>query len=128
MSLSFKILNKNLNARKGILKTFHGDINTPAFMPVGTYGAVKGIKPQEIRELGAEIILSNTYHLMERPGKEVIKNLGGLRKFMNWDGPILTDSGGFQVMSLSKISKVDKNGVTFNSHIDGSIIRLTPEE
>ena len=128
MTLSFKILNENLNARKGILNTFHGDINTPAFMPVGTYGAVKGVKPHELSELGADIILSNTYHLMERPGKEVIKKQGGLRKFMNWDGPILTDSGGFQVMSLSKIAKLDKNGVTFNSHIDGSVIRLTPEE
>ena len=128
MTLSFKILNENLFARKGILNTFHGDINTPAFMPVGTYGAVKGVKPHELSELGADIILSNTYHLMERPGKEVIKKQGGLRKFMNWDGPILTDSGGFQVMSLSKIAKLDKNGVTFNSHIDGSVIRLTPEE
>ena len=118
MTLSFKILNENLFARKGILNTFHGDINTPAFMPVGTYGAVKGVKPHELSELGADIILSNTYHLMERPGKEVIKKQGGLRKFMNWDGPILTDSGGFQVMSLSKIAKLDKNGVTFNSHID----------
>jgi len=128
MTISFNIINKDSNSRTADLKTAHGLIKTPTFMPVGTYGAIKGIKPEDIKALGADIILSNTYHLMERPGKKVIKNIGGLRKFMNWKGPILTDSGGFQVMSLSKRAKVDIDGVTFKSHLDGSKIRLTPEE
>jgi len=128
MTISFKILNKDSTSRTAVLKTAHGNINTPTFMPVGTYGAVKGIKPEEIKEMGFDIILSNTYHLMERPGHELINKLGGIRKFMNWKGPILTDSGGFQVMSLSKRAKVDDEGVTFRSHLDGNKYRLTPEE
>jgi queuine tRNA-ribosyltransferase len=128
MSISFTINSKNKFARSGVLKTAHGEVNTPVFMPVGTYGAVKGINPKDLSKLGSEIILSNTYHLMERPGKDIIANLGGLRSFMGWDGPILTDSGGFQVMSLQNMAKIDNNGVTFKSHLDGSIIRLTPKD
>jgi len=103
-------------------------VQTPVFMPVGTYGAVKGINPKDLNKLGSQIILSNTYHLMERPGKDIIRKLGGLRSFMNWDGPILTDSGGFQIMSLQNMAKVDNDGVTFKSHLDGSLIRLTPKD
>ena len=128
MSISFKINSKDKFARSGVLKTAHGEVNTPVFMPVGTYGAVKGINPKDLSNLGSEIILSNTYHLMERPGKDIIANLGGLRSFMGWDGPILTDSGGFQVMSLQNMAKIDNNGVTFKSHLDGSLIRLTPKD
>ena len=128
MSISFKINSKDKFARSGVLKTAHGEVNTPVFMPVGTYGAVKGINPKDLSNLGSEIILSNTYHLMERPGKDVIANLGGLRSFMGWDGPILTDSGGFQVMSLQNMAKIDNDGVTFKSHLDGSLIRLTPKD
>lgn len=114
-------------ARRGVLKTAHGDINTPAFMPVGTAATVKGMTPEAVAETGAEIILGNTYHLMLRPGAERIAKLGGLHTFMNWAGPILTDSGGYQVMSLSDLRKLDENGVTFKSHIDGSKHTLTPE-
>ena len=128
MSISFKINSKDKFARSGMLKTAHGEVNTPVFMPVGTYGAVKGINPKDLSNLGSEIILSNTYHLMERPGKDVIASLGGLRSFMGWDGPILTDSGGFQVMSLQNMAKIDNDGVTFKSHLDGSLIRLTPKD
>ena len=128
MSISFKINSKDKFARCGVLKTAHGEVNTPVFMPVGTYGAVKGINPKDLSKLGSEIILSNTYHLMERPGKDVIASLGGLRSFMGWDGPILTDSGGFQVMSLQNMAKIDNDGVTFKSHLDGSLIRLTPKD
>ena len=128
MSISFKINSKDKFARSGVLKTAHGEVNTPVFMPVGTYGAVKGINPKDLSKLGSEIILSNTYHLMERPGKDVIASLGGLRSFMGWDGPILTDSGGFQVMSLQNMAKIDNDGVTFKSHLDGSLIRLTPKD
>jgi queuine tRNA-ribosyltransferase len=128
MSISFTINSKDKFARSGVLKTAHGEVNTPVFMPVGTYGAVKGINPKDLSNLGSEIILSNTYHLMERPGKEIITSLGGLRSFMGWDGPILTDSGGFQVMSLQNMAKIDNNGVTFKSHLDGSLIRLTPKD
>jgi len=128
MSISFKINSKDKFARSGVLKTAHGEVNTPVFMPVGTYGAVKGINPKDLSNLGSEIILSNTYHLMERPGKDIIASLGGLRSFMGWDGPILTDSGGFQVMSLQNMAKIDNDGVTFKSHLDGSLIRLTPKD
>ena len=113
-------------ARTGKLKTAHGTIDTPAFMPVGTQGAVKAVTPLQVRETGAQIILCNTYHLYLRPGTDVIKKAGGLHKFMNWDGPILTDSGGYQVFSLSKLRKINDAGVTFNSHIDGSEHLLTP--
>jgi queuine tRNA-ribosyltransferase len=114
-------------ARTGVLKTARGDIRTPAFMPVGTAGTVKALTVDQVRSAGADIILGNTYHLMLRPGAERVARLGGLHKFMRWDRPILTDSGGFQVMSLAKIAKVKEEGVTFQSHIDGSRHKLTPE-
>jgi queuine tRNA-ribosyltransferase len=114
-------------ARTGILQTAHGPAKTPAFMPVGTAGTVKAMTPAMVKETGAEIILGNTYHLMLRPGAERLERLGGLHKFANWQGPILTDSGGFQVMSLSKLRQMSEDGVTFQSHIDGSKHILTPE-
>jgi queuine tRNA-ribosyltransferase len=114
-------------ARTGVLKTARGDIRTPAFMPVGTAGTVKALTVDQVRSAGADIILGNTYHLMLRPGAERVARLGGLHKFMRWDRPILTDSGGFQVMSLAKIAKVKEEGVTFQSHLDGSRHKLTPE-
>lgn len=113
-------------ARRGVLKTQRGDIQTPAFMPVGTAGTVKALYMDQVREAGAEIILGNTYHLMLRPGAERVKKLGGLHKFSGWSGPMLTDSGGFQVWSLAQLRKMDPDGVTFRSHIDGSEHRLTP--
>jgi len=124
----FKLLKKSGNARRGTLKTAHGTIQTPFFMTIGTAGAVKGLIPDEVRELGGEIILANTYHLHLRPGEDVVALAGGLHKFMNWDGPILTDSGGYQVFSLSKIRKLKADGVEFQSHIDGEKIFLTPEK
>jgi queuine tRNA-ribosyltransferase len=114
-------------ARRGALSTPHGRVETPAFMPVGTQATVKGLTPGAVRETGAEIVLGNTYHLMLRPGAERIAELGGLHRFMNWPLPILTDSGGFQVMSLSKLRKLDEKGVTFRSHLDGAMVDLTPE-
>lgn len=114
-------------ARTGALKTTRGDIRTPAFMPVGTAGTVKGLTVEQVRQTGADIILGNTYHLMLRPGGERVKRLGGLHMFMRWDKPILTDSGGYQVMSLSQLRKLDADGVTFRSHVDGNQHRLTPE-
>lgn len=114
-------------ARLGRLETPHGTIPTPAFMPVGTQAAVKGITTAQLHELGANIVLSNTYHLYLRPGSELIRSLGGLHRFMGWDGPILTDSGGYQVFSLSKLRKVSRKGVWFKSHIDGSVHEFTPE-
>src|SRR3569833_1892827 len=113
-------------ARTGVLQTARGDSRTPAFMPGGTAATVKALAPDQVRQAGADIILGNTYHLMLRPGAERIKRLGGLHRFMRWERPILTDSGGFQVMSLSKISKVTEDAVTFQSHIDGSRHVLTP--
>ncbi len=114
-------------ARRGRLHTTHGTVDTPAFMPVGTAATVKAMTPDAVRETGAQIVLGNTYHLMLRPGAERIERLGGLHRFMNWAGPILTDSGGFQVMSLTDLRKLDEDGVTFRSHVDGSYHRLTPE-
>jgi queuine tRNA-ribosyltransferase len=114
-------------ARRGTLTTGRGTIETPAFMPVGTAATVKAMTPEAVAATGAQIILGNTYHLMLRPGAERIERLGGLHKFMNWPGPILTDSGGFQVMSLSQLRKISENGVEFQSHIDGSRHNLTPE-
>ncbi|MCR6643096.1 MAG: tRNA guanosine(34) transglycosylase Tgt [Terricaulis sp.] len=114
-------------ARTGVLSTPRGDIRTPAFMPVGTAGTVKGLTVDQVAQTGADIILGNTYHLMLRPGGERLKRLGGLHSFMRWDKPILTDSGGYQVMSLSQLRKLDKDGVTFRSHVDGGEHRLTPE-
>lgn len=113
-------------ARTGVLKTSRGDIRTPAFMPVGTAGTVKALYTDQVKQSGADIILGNTYHLMLRPGAERVKRLGGLHTFSKWSGPMLTDSGGFQVWSLSQLRKMDQDGVTFRSHIDGSEHRLTP--
>jgi queuine tRNA-ribosyltransferase len=114
-------------ARRGRVTTAHGSFETPAFMPVGTAGTVKGLTPEQVAATGAEIVLGNTYHLMLRPGAERVARLGGLHRFMNWPGPILTDSGGFQVMSLAEFRKITDEGVTFKSHIDGSRHELTPE-
>ena len=107
-------------ARRGRLTTAHGVIETPAFMPVGTQGSVKAVSPRELRELEAQIILGNTYHLFVRPGMEVMRHFGGLHRFMSWDGPILTDSGGFQIFSLAKLRKITEDGVHFQNHLDGS--------
>jgi queuine tRNA-ribosyltransferase len=115
------------SARAGIWKTPHGAVETPAFMPVGTLASVKGLTPEQLRQVGVQKVLANTYHLALRPGPEVVAELGGLHKFMSWDGPILTDSGGFQVFSLAKLRKLDENGVRFRSHLDGSLLELTPE-
>ncbi|MCX6807990.1 MAG: tRNA guanosine(34) transglycosylase Tgt [Patescibacteria group bacterium] len=128
MISSFILTHTDKKARRGVLSTKHGEIQTPAFMPVATLGAIKaGIEPRDLRALGADIILSNTYHLSLRPGESVIKQAGGLSKFIGWNGPILTDSGGFQVFSLANINNVDDYGVTFQSHIDGAKLRFTPE-
>lgn len=127
ISFSFKLLKKHNNARLGIVNTAHGQIRTPAFMPVGTRGTVKAMMPEDVKALGADVILGNTYHLMLRPTAEIIAKLGGLHKFMNWKYPILTDSGGFQVMSLSLLRKITEDGVEFSSHIDGRKYKLTPE-
>ena len=116
------------HARRGRVTTLHGSFETPAFMPVGTQGTVKGILPEQLREAGAQCVLGNTYHLMLRPGEKTVAALGDLHRFMGWSGPILTDSGGFQVFSLSDINKVTDVGVTFKSHIDGSMHHLTPEK
>lgn len=115
-------------ARAGILHTPHGDIETPVYMPVGTQATVKGVMPRDLKDAGAQIILSNTYHLYMRPGDELVKQAGGLHKFMAWDRPILTDSGGFQVFSLAKLNKIKDEGVYFNSHVDGSLHLFTPEK
>jgi queuine tRNA-ribosyltransferase len=126
--MNFKILTTDGTARRGVIQTRRGEINTPSFMSVGTHGTVKAMSPDELKALGAEIILGNTYHLYLRPGLDVILELGGLHKFMNWDRPILTDSGGFQVFSLSAFRKIEKNGVHFRSHIDGSLHFIGPLE
>lgn len=115
-------------ARAGILHTPHGDIETPVYMPVGTQATVKGVYPKDLKDANAQIILANTYHLYMRPGDEIVKNAGGLHKFMAWDRPILTDSGGFQVFSLAKLNKIKDDGVYFNSHVDGSLHFITPEK
>ena len=114
-------------ARRGVVHTPHGDIQTPCFMPVGTQATVKAMTPEQVADTGAEILLCNTYHLFIRPGHEIVKEAGGLHKFMNWDKPILTDSGGFQVFSLGKLRKITEEGVTFQSHVDGSRNFLSPE-
>ena len=125
----FKLLKKDGNARRGEFKTIHGTIQTPVFMNVGTLAAIKGaVSSMDLKEIGCQVELSNTYHLHLRPGDKVIKQLGGLHKFMNWDRPILTDSGGFQVFSLAKTRKIKEEGVNFNSHIDGRKIFMGPEE
>jgi queuine tRNA-ribosyltransferase len=126
-AFSFALLASDGMARRGRIATSRGTIETPAFMPVGTQATVKGMQPEAVRALGADIVLGNTYHLMLRPGAERIAALGGLHAFMRWPHPILTDSGGFQVMSLSPLRKIDDNAVTFRSHLDGSTHVLTPE-
>src|SRR5437868_6257108 len=118
---------QNTKARRGRLKTAHGVIETPAFMPVGTQGSVKAVSPRELRELKAQIILGNTYHLFVRPGLEGIRHFGGLHRFMNWDGPILTDSGGYQIFSLAKLRKLTSEGVHFQNHLDGTPTFISPE-
>lgn len=125
--MKFERLKNDGAARRGKITTAHGEIDTPAFMPVGTAATVKGMLPEQVAETGAQILLGNTYHLMLRPGAERVAELGGLHKFMNWDKPILADSGGYQVMSLSKLRKITEEGVTFQSHVDGSRHSLTPE-
>jgi queuine tRNA-ribosyltransferase len=127
--LTFEILEKSKEnaARTGIVTTPHGAFKTPAFMPVGTRGTVKGLTPEQVRSTGSEILLNNAYHLTLRPGDEEIAKLGGVHKFMRWDRPILTDSGGYQAWSMADINKLDEDGVTFKSIIDGSMIRITPE-
>ena len=126
-AFGFKLLGTDSGARRGRIATAHGTIETPTFMPVGTAATVKAMTPDAVRSTGAEIVLGNTYHLMLRPGAERVEKLGGLHRFMNWPGPILTDSGGFQVMSLAALRKITEKSVTFQSHIDGSAHELTPE-
>ena len=127
-SFELQHVEKHTGARAGVFHTPHGDILTPVYMPVGTQATVKGVLPRDLKEAGSQIILSNTYHLYMRPGDDLIKRAGGLHKFMNWDRPILTDSGGFQVFSLTKLNKIKDEGVYFNSHIDGSRHLFTPEK
>lgn len=130
MAITFKVVHTDPNsgARAGILTTPHGEIKTPVFMPVGTLGTVKAMTPEELRDLNAQIILANTYHMYLRPGSDIVRRAGGLHRFMHWDGPILTDSGGFQVFSLGALRKITEEGVEFRSHIDGSKHFLTPEK
>ena len=123
----FSVSHVEGKSRVGLLKTSRGDVETPVFMPVGTAATVKAMLPETLEAIGAQIILCNTYHLMIRPGEKVVNHLGGLNTFMNWSGPILTDSGGFQVMSLAKLRQLNENGVTFRSHVDGKKFLLTPE-
>lgn len=123
----FRVTSRSGRARAGRLDTAHGAFSTPAFMPVGTHAAVKAVLPRELIDCGAEVVLSNTYHLWLRPGHETVRGLGGLHRFMGWSGPILTDSGGFQVLSLSHLNRVDENGARFRSHLDGTDRLLTPE-
>lgn len=126
-AFGFQLLDTDGAARHGVIATPRGDVRTPAFMPVGTAGTVKAMYPEQVRETGADILLGNTYHLMLRPGAERVDRLGGLHTFMDWPRPILTDSGGFQVMSLAKLRQLTEKGVTFRSHIDGAAYELTPE-
>ena len=124
----FNIISVFEKTRTGLIETAHGNIKTPVFMPVGTLANVKSIFPRDLEELGIQIILGNTYHLMLRPGEKIIEKIGGIQKFMNWNKPVLTDSGGFQAWSLTKLREIDINGITFNSHLDGKKYRLTPEK
>ena len=125
--MTFDLLAQDGKARRGRISTPHGRIETPVFMPVGTQGSVKAVSPRELRELHAQIVLGNTYHLFVRPGMEVMRNFGGLHQFMSWDGPILTDSGGFQVFSLAKLRKITEEGVHFQNHLDGAPCFIGPE-
>src|SRR5919201_3850500 len=125
--MSFELIAEEDGARRGQLTTAHGVIDTPAFMPVGTQATVKALSPEEVRDLGAQVLLGNTYHLALRPGAERIARLGGLHEFMGWDGAILTDSGGFQVFSLADIRKLSDDAAVFRSHIDGRLLELSPE-
>lgn len=125
--MPFEILARDAGARRGRLQTGHGAIDTPGFMPVGTLGAVKGLTPQELEAAGAQVMLANLYHLSLRPGIDTIARAGGIHRFTGWNGPILTDSGGFQVFSLAALRKVDESGVRFRSHLDGALLELTPE-
>jgi queuine tRNA-ribosyltransferase len=127
MPFSFQLQNTDGEARTGLLKTDHGEVTTPVFMPVGTQAAVKAVTPAILEDVGAQIILANTYHLVLRPGSEQVEELGGLHVFMAWKRPILTDSGGFQVLSLAELRKIADDGITFRSHIDGALCRFTPE-
>ena len=124
---NFKLISQDKNARLGKLTTAHGEIDTPIFMPVGTAATVKAMHLKDVETSGAQIILANTYHLMLRPGQKNIKEMGGVRKFMGWNKPLLTDSGGFQIMSLGKLRKIENNGVTFKSHLDGTKYFLSPK-
>ncbi len=124
----YKLLAKEGRARVGVFQTPHGELNTPVFAPVGTQASVKTLTPEQLKDLGASLVLSNTYHLYLRPGDELVAEMGGLHKFMQWPNPMLTDSGGFQVFSLALTRKIDDDGVTFKSHIDGSTHRFTPEK
>ncbi len=127
-SFELQHIEKHTGARAGVFHTPHGDILTPVYMPVGTQATVKGVFPKDLKQAGSSMILANTYHLFERPGDELVKKAGGLHKFMNWDGPILTDCGGFQVFSLAKLNKITDDGVYFNSSIDGKKHYFTPEK
>src|SRR5687767_13189567 len=126
--MNFKITRQDEKARRGVLELAHGVVETPAFMPVGTYGTVKAMSPAELEAIGAQIVLGNTFHLWLRPGLEPIAAHGGLHRFMGWKGPILTDSGGFQVFSLGSLRKVSEEGVAFQSPVNGDALFLTPEE
>jgi len=126
--MKFDLLTTDGAARRGQMTLAHGNVQTPTFMPVGTYGTVKAMAPNELKEIGAQVVLGNTFHLWLRPGLEVIAAHGGLNKFMAWDGPILTDSGGFQVFSLGELRKISEEGVKFSSPINGDKLFLAPEE
>src|SRR5215831_5644823 len=127
MPMRFELINTDRHARRGRLTFARGVVDTPAFMPVGTYGTVKAMTPEELSGMGAQIVLGNTFHLLLRPGTDVIKAHGGLHRFMNWNGPILTDSGGFQVFSLAAMRKITEQGASFRSPINGDLVELTPE-
>ena len=128
MAIRFCVLHSDQAAREGALHTLHGTVHTPVFMAVGTQGTVKGLTPEQLRSAGVQVVLGNTYHLALRPGDELIRDLGGLHRFSGWDGPILTDSGGFQVYSLATARKIDDRAAVFRSHIDGALLELSPEK